>query len=85
MADDSVQPVPWVLRVACRAASKPDRVAPVVQQVGTGVAGQMPALEQNGARPQPQQPLGLGGHGFGVAAGGSSSSTPASGRFGVIR
>jgi hypothetical protein len=55
MALDSVQPVPCVLGVAMRGcAARPAR-AVRQQQVADGVARQMPALEQHGARAHRQQ------------------------------
>ena len=85
IADDSVQPVPWVLRVAMRGAAK--RAIGVARRPADRRSpgrSPWPPLISTALRAEREQPLRLRAHlGF-VCASGASSSAAASGRFGVI-
>ena len=76
IADDRVQPVPWVWRVAMRGGSSQSGWPVVQEQVGAGAARKMAALEQDVGRAQAEQPPCRSLH-FGAVAGlGRSRAVP---------
>ena len=69
IADESVQPVPWLLRVAMRGAASRVHAARVDQKIDALRPLAVTALDQHGARAERQQTLGLRAHlGFAVRA-----------------
>ena len=86
IAEDSVQPVPWVWRVGRRGRLEPDLGLVGEQQVGAVVAAQMAALEQDIGRPERAQARRRRYHLRAIGRRRARrAGRPASGRFGVIR
>ena len=86
MADDSVQPVPWVLRVVDARRLEAQHALAIDQDIDGLVPFGMAALDQHGLRAEPPKRLGLRRHLLFVARlADQPRSFAASGRFGVIR
>ena len=62
MADDSVQPEPWVFLVAMRGAGKPQHFAGLEEKIDAFRAAAMAAFDEHRTGPQAEQLLRLRAH-----------------------